>query len=150
MDMKISTYGILFMGTPHSGGQGAKLGQLAVNIASIWLHTNSQLLKHLENNSEWLDRTQMLYVPISSEFDTKFFYEAKETPITAGRSLLVSPPRTPIQNLWRLTSYRLCRNTQRVFQGRLTRSILLSKKIMSIWSNTPISMTKTFKRSLDS
>lgn len=89
MDMKISTYGILFMGTPHSGGQGAALGRLAVNIASIWLNTNSQLLRHLESNSEWLDQTQMRYSSISSHFDTKFFYEAKETPTVAGRYLLV-------------------------------------------------------------
>jgi hypothetical protein len=92
MSFKISTYGILFMGTPHSGGQGARLGELAVNIASIWLNTNSQLLKHLQTNSEWLDQTQMRYLPISGEFNTKFFYEAYATPTVGGNELLVSAP----------------------------------------------------------
>lgn len=78
------------MGTPHSGGQGVTLGILAINIASIWFKTNTQLLKHLETNSEWLDQTQMRYLPIASDFDTKFFYEGLETPTVASKSLLVS------------------------------------------------------------
>lgn len=104
MAFKISTYGVMFMGTPHGGGQGVTLGVLAVNIASIWFNTNTQLLKHLETNSEWLDQTQMRYLPIAGDFDTKFFYEGLETPTVARKSLLVSvkklfsdfPPPSPL------------------------------------------------------
>lgn len=33
--VKLSTYGIVFMGTPHQGGSGVALGRLMVSVASI-------------------------------------------------------------------------------------------------------------------
>jgi hypothetical protein len=85
----LSTYGILFMGTPHQGGGGVLLGKLAVNIASIAQHTKKEYLQHLERDSEWLMQQQMLYSPISDNFKTVYFYESYPTRLPGGKSIIV-------------------------------------------------------------
>jgi len=84
--VKVSTYGILFMGTPHSGGEGVALGRVAAQIASVFIHTNEKVLKHLEKQSEWLSKQKTDYGPISDRFVTKFGYEGKKTPLFGGIS----------------------------------------------------------------
>lgn len=69
-----STYGILFLGTPHQGAD-VTLGQIAVRIASIGMQTTTRHLSLLETNSEWLEQLQATYLPISGRFKTAFFYE---------------------------------------------------------------------------
>ncbi|CAN9243604.1 unnamed protein product [Alternaria alternata] len=66
--VKLSTYGILFMGTPHQGGSGVALGKLMVNVASLGQ-----------------------YGPISSDFVTKFAFEEYATPTVLGKSIMVVP-----------------------------------------------------------
>ena len=87
--IKVSTYGILFMGTPHQGGEGVTWGVLATNIASVFAKTNKEILKHLKKNSEWLEHQQALFLPISTQFETIYFYETYPTPLPGGGSLLV-------------------------------------------------------------
>ena len=43
--IKVSTYGILFMGTPHQGGEGVTWDILARNLASIFANTNKEFLE---------------------------------------------------------------------------------------------------------
>lgn len=69
-----STYGILFMGTPHQGAD-VTLGQIAVRIASIGMKTNAKHLSLLQKNSEDLEQLQALYLPISGHFKTTYFFE---------------------------------------------------------------------------
>ena len=87
--IKVSTYGILFMGTPHQGAEGVTWGMLARNLASIFTNTNGQILEHLAKNSEWLEYQQTLFLPISNQFETVYFYETYPTPLPGGGSLLV-------------------------------------------------------------
>ena len=87
--IKISTYGILFMGTPHQGSSGVTWGILAKNLASIFTNTNNEILEHLEMNSEWLEHQQTLFLPISNQFDTIYFYETYPTPLPGGGALHV-------------------------------------------------------------
>ncbi|KAF7502399.1 hypothetical protein GJ744_005851 [Endocarpon pusillum] len=54
--IKVSTYGIIFMGNPHQGGSGVQLGKLMVNIASVFVAADDQLVKHLERDSEWFQQ----------------------------------------------------------------------------------------------
>ena len=77
------------MGTPHQGGEGVTWGILAMNIASIFAKTNKEILKHLAKNSEWLESQQALFLPISNQFETIYFYETYPTPLPGGGSLLV-------------------------------------------------------------
>ncbi|KAF2176906.1 hypothetical protein K469DRAFT_721172 [Zopfia rhizophila CBS 207.26] len=46
--IKLSTYGIIFMGTPHQGGSGVALGKLMANIASVFVAADDRLLQHLK------------------------------------------------------------------------------------------------------
>lgn len=87
--IKTSTYGIMFIGTPHQGGSGVQLGKLLVNIASVVMATNDRLMKHLERDSEWLQQQLSQYGPISGDFVTKFAFEEYETPTALGGSIMV-------------------------------------------------------------
>lgn len=87
--IKVSTYGIIFMGTPHQGGNGVQLGRLLVNVASLFVATDDRLLKHLERDSEWLQQQLGQYGPISGDFLTKFAYEQYKTPTAFGKSIMV-------------------------------------------------------------
>ncbi|OCK72795.1 hypothetical protein K432DRAFT_314863, partial [Lepidopterella palustris CBS 459.81] len=87
--IKASTYGIMFMGTPHQGGSGVQLGKLLVNVASVFVAADDRLMKHLEQNSEWLQQQLGQYNPISNEFVTKFAYEEYKTPTVLGHSIMV-------------------------------------------------------------
>jgi hypothetical protein len=87
--IKVSTFGIIFMGTPHQGGSGVQLGKLMVNIASVFVAADDRLLKHLERDSEWLQQQLGQYGPISGEFLTKFAFEEYPTPTLLGHSIMV-------------------------------------------------------------
>jgi hypothetical protein len=87
--IKLSTYGIVFMGTPHQGGNGVQLAQVVVNVASIFVSADDKILKHLREDSEWLQQQLGQYAPISGDFVTKFAYETLPTPIAAGGSMMV-------------------------------------------------------------
>jgi len=89
--IKLSTYGILFMGTPHQGGSGVALGKLMVNVASVFMAADNRLLQHLERDSEWLQQQLGQYGPISGDFVTKFAFEEYATPTVLGKSIVVVP-----------------------------------------------------------
>lgn len=103
------------MGTPHTCGGGVSWGKLALNLAAIVKNTKPQYLEILEHNSEWLEQQQVQYNSISSQFDTKYFYEMYETELPGGRKLLVCVSMFP--ELCRLKTnvrYRLYLDTQHV------------------------------------
>ena len=87
--VKLSTYGIIFIGTPHQGGSGVPLGKLMVNIVSAFVPANNRLLKHLERDSESLQLQLGQYGPISGDFVTKFAYEGYATKTALG-TIMVS------------------------------------------------------------
>lgn len=88
--VKMSTYGIIFMGTPHQGSSAASMGQAFVNIASIFSPTNSRVIRNLQRDSELLQQQLQQFNVISQEFVTKFAYEEYSTPVAKGTSVLVS------------------------------------------------------------
>lgn len=52
-----STYGIVFLGTPHRGSATASLGTIAQGITKAFLKSpNTSVLRDLKINSETLDR----------------------------------------------------------------------------------------------
>jgi len=81
---------LLFLGTPHQGVEGAAWGKILANIASIFIETNTNLLKHLERDSDWLQQQLQQYAAISNEFVTKFAYECYPTHIALAKSIVVS------------------------------------------------------------
>jgi hypothetical protein len=77
------------MGTPHQGGNGVQLGRLLVNVASLFVAADDQILRHLARDSEWLQQQLGQYGPIGGDFVTKFAFEEYETPTAFGRSIMV-------------------------------------------------------------
>jgi hypothetical protein len=77
------------MGTPHQGSNGVQMAQVVVNVASIFVSTNDEILKHLRENSEWLQQNIGQYAPISGHFLTKFAHETLPTPTVAGSTIMV-------------------------------------------------------------
>lgn len=77
------------MGTSHQGGYGVRLGKLLVNVGSVLVTTDDGLLKHMEPDSEQLQRLLGEYGPISREFVTNFAYEECETLIALCHSTTV-------------------------------------------------------------
>ncbi|KAA6410089.1 MAG: nb-arc and tpr domain [Lasallia pustulata] len=94
--IKLSTYGILFMGTPHQGGSGVHLGELMLKVASIFVTADDKILKHLERDSEWLQQQLGQYAPISNDFVTKFAYEMLPTRIALGKAIMVVPQASAV------------------------------------------------------
>ncbi|KAF2827167.1 hypothetical protein CC86DRAFT_445243 [Ophiobolus disseminans] len=66
--IKLSAYGVMFIGTPHQGGSGVAFGRLMVNVASVFVAADDGLLRHLERDSEWLQQQLGQYGPISGDF----------------------------------------------------------------------------------
>jgi hypothetical protein len=89
--IRLSTYGLFFLGTPHQGTDKASWGEILVSVASVFIHTNQNLLQHLGRDSEWLQQQLVQFASISNDFVTKFGYEAYPTPIAAGKSVLIVP-----------------------------------------------------------
>jgi hypothetical protein len=81
----------MFMGTPHQGGEGVAWGRRLVNVASIFVNTNDKLLDTLEKDSENLQHQLEQYKSISGDFETKFAYETKATPLVLGKAMVVVP-----------------------------------------------------------
>src|SRR5271170_3051533 len=92
----MSTYGIMFMGTPHQGGEGVAWGKRLVNVASIFIKTNHRLLNILERDSEALQQQLSQYTPISNDFETKFAFETKATPLALGQAIIVVPKSSAV------------------------------------------------------
>lgn len=61
-----------------------------INVASIFVRADDKILKHLEQDSEWLQQQLDQYGPISNDFVTKFAYETYPTTIALGTAILVS------------------------------------------------------------
>jgi hypothetical protein len=84
------------MGTPHQGGEGVAWGKRLVNIPSIFVKTNNRLLNILERDSEVLQQQLGQYNSISGDFETKFAFETKATPLARGISIIVIPKSSAV------------------------------------------------------
>lgn len=88
----LSTYGVLFLGTPHQGSDSASLAKFFINVLSVVKKTNDALVKHIRKDSEALRVQLDQYSLISERFNTKFFYETYPTPLVGGIEQLVRSP----------------------------------------------------------
>ena len=143
--IRLSTYGIIFLGTPHQGGNSVMLAQRLLSIVSIFANANKNILKHLERDSEYLQQQLGQYAPISGDFVTKFAYEIYETPVAIGKKIMVFSLEL------RSTYYVLMpsRSSQRLPQSsldHLIQSPLASMRTIPRWSNTARLRTQDMRR----
>ena len=84
----ISTYGILFMGTPHSGIEHASWETIAQEARTTG-GDPSEILKALTKNSEILQNITDQFAPLVKQFHIYFFWESFQTKTISGKSFIV-------------------------------------------------------------
>lgn len=87
--IKLSTYDIFFMGTQHQGNSEVHLRELMLKMAFIFVTADDKILKHLEQDSKWLQQQLDQYASISHNFITKFTYEMFPTLIALRKTIMV-------------------------------------------------------------
>lgn len=90
----VSTYGILFMGTPHLGSDLAKWGTLLQSIASAALprrffDSSSHLVEALKTNNETLQNINRQFNEIMPKLRIYLFYEGKPMDLRSTRQFVV-------------------------------------------------------------
>ncbi|KAF8066996.1 hypothetical protein FPV67DRAFT_1416824 [Lyophyllum atratum] len=82
--VELSTYGINYLGTPHTGTDATDLANLLLGIQSIYSDTNDAVLRDLIPYSPALQQQLSQYSSISGRYKTKFFYETYDTLLVGG------------------------------------------------------------------
>lgn len=90
----VSTYGILFLGTPHNGSDIAKWGSLLERISHAvmpkkFMDSQPQLVQALKTNNETLQNINRLFIEIINRFHVYFFHESKPMDFKGTRQLIV-------------------------------------------------------------
>jgi hypothetical protein len=80
----VSTFGILFLGTPHDGSSKAQLASISRRmigalVPSKVVDTQGQLLDALQEGSEVLQNITDMFVPLMKNFHIFFFWEQEKT-----------------------------------------------------------------------
>ena len=98
----VSTYGIIFLGTPHLGADGAKWGYILQKLLSSvttkkMMDTEDQLLKTLKTNNETLQNINLHFLDIYQRFEIDMVHEAVKTDLKGTKDFIVdqtsaSPP----------------------------------------------------------
>jgi hypothetical protein len=75
-----ATYGIVFFGTPHGGGNNAKAGSLAADIARFLASRGANsFMEALKKNSFYGEQNRDDFLQLAKDFVFLTFYEANRT-----------------------------------------------------------------------
>lgn len=101
----VSTYGIVFLGTPHEGSGLAKYGEMIQNIAELtiskrFFESQPILLKTLRNDSETLDNINFEFVHIMQKFETCLVYEEATTKIGPITRRIIVDQKSAAPTFW--------------------------------------------------
>ncbi|KIM75579.1 hypothetical protein PILCRDRAFT_670138 [Piloderma croceum F 1598] len=94
--VELSTFGILFLGTPHQGSDNVDLAMIILGIQSVYSETSVALLSDLRSHSKGLQQQLAQYTSIAGNYETRFFYEAYPTRLFHGISQLLVPKSSAI------------------------------------------------------
>ena len=80
----VSTYAIMFFGTPHHGSSKAQLASISRRMVDALVpskvcDTEGQLLDALREGSEVLQNITDMFVPLMKQFRIYFFWEQEKT-----------------------------------------------------------------------
>lgn len=90
----VSTFGILFLGTPHNGSDVAKWGTLLHNICTAvlpkkFMDSSPHLIKSLQTNNETLRGINSGFAPIQPRLHIYLFHETRTMDLHGTRSIIV-------------------------------------------------------------
>ena len=90
----ISTYGIIFLGTPHTGADPAKWGGILESMAHALIpkkamETESVLVKTLKTNNETLQNINVHFLDIYQRFKIHMVHENVKTDLKGTKTLIV-------------------------------------------------------------
>ncbi|KAK2802776.1 hypothetical protein FQN51_004304 [Onygenales sp. PD_10] len=89
----VSTYAILFMGTPHNGSELANLGSMIQMIASLvpkkFFDTTPNMLKTLKPDNETLQNVNRQFSDIMGRFRIYYFHESKPMDLKGTKRFVV-------------------------------------------------------------
>ncbi|EQB47791.1 LipA and NB-ARC domain-containing protein [Colletotrichum gloeosporioides Cg-14] len=90
----VSTYGIVFLGTPHGGSDMAKWGQMIQNMSDAIIprklfDSESVLLKTLKKDNETLQNINIHFLDIYQRFKIHMVHENHKTDIKGTKMLVV-------------------------------------------------------------
>jgi hypothetical protein len=75
-----ATYGIVFFGTPHGGGNNAKVGSLAASIArKVVGKSDNNFMEALKKNSYYGEQNRDDFLHRAKDFSFLTFYESNPT-----------------------------------------------------------------------
>lgn len=88
----VSTYGILFLGTPHRGSDlaawGSRLGAICRAVVPTGVvDTSPSLVKALEKDNETLQNIDRQFIQLISRFHVYFFHEGKPSALGKGAAM---------------------------------------------------------------
>ena len=91
-----STYGVVFLGTPHRGSPQAGLGILAANACRAMIRdANTGILRSLEQDSEVLERIREAFERMMARERVKAYSFVEEIPTVGVGMVRVLPASIP-------------------------------------------------------
>lgn len=90
----VSTFGIIFLGTPHTGADPAKWGIMVERMVSALIpkravHTESQLVQTLQTNNETLQNINLKFLEIYDKYRIDMVHEAVPTDVAGSKTFIV-------------------------------------------------------------
>lgn len=104
----VSTFAIVFLGTPHDGSDLAKWGEMLQAMVGYvprkWIDTEPVLIKTLKRDNETLDNINANFVNIQQRFKIHLVYESQKSDLRGTKSLIVDS-KSAAPNWYGTTSY---------------------------------------------
>lgn len=90
----VSTYGVIFLGTPHTGADGAKWGNILQSLGDALIpkklmDTDPTLLNTLMKNNETLQNINVHFLDICHNFEMNMVHEAMKTDMGSTKAFVV-------------------------------------------------------------
>lgn len=109
----VSTYGVIFLGTPHNGADAAKWGLILQGMVNALvpkkiMETEAQMIKTLQTNNETLQNINLHFLDIYQRFKICMVHEQEKTDLKGTKTLIVLVfPKNGTD--WMLTFYQRSR-----------------------------------------
>ena len=96
----VSTYGIIFLGTPHIGSDLAKWGAILESMVHALvpkkvMDTEAHLVKTLQRNNETLTNINLHFLDIYQRFKICMVHEQEKTDLKGTKALIVQVSHIP-------------------------------------------------------